>query len=413
MPMTPRTTLRAAILALLGALAAAQWTGCDEKKEEPAAKATAEADQPAVYKLDPKTHLDLLAPEGQPREFELGETRKLPPCHEVFEPQGTVAERFPANDPAERAITLAGCDPEAYARVDGQTLLAYRVPRENKGYHQRYVSYDSDGKLQWDYLIDRSENAENFRANFRSGFIAPLLPRLACAGTLWEGGTRLTCLDATSGEAKFDGLLKFWAGLAPRPHDTSLVTATISGITRRYPYSGVEMRYKALPDSGGRSAFYASDGARLLFVASDSKFPQMTAYGFDDFEKQWITELPARPKSHYDDTAFGEHSVVLAKADGKLFAIDTETGEGLWSADVGDDTPPVAVDEDAMYLLVRRDTKDNLLYSLNPRSGEVHWWSNVPPGTLELRICDGLLFTRSVRAVRHIPTSAAPDTAPD
>jgi hypothetical protein len=400
-----RISLALAVAAATFALASCDKDASDEQKTEPASVAGTE--KPPVVVLDPETHVDLLAPNGDPVGLELGEARKFPECYKIFEPAGEVVDRFPATDEVERASMLAGCDPEAYARVEGQTFLAYRVPREEAGYHQRFVAFDDDGALQWEYLIDRSENAKNFRANFRSGFIAPLLPRLACAGTLWEGGTRLTCLEAESGESKFDGLLKFWAGLAPRPNKTSLVTATLSGITRRYPYSGVEMRFKKFPDSGGRSAFYASDGERLLFVPADAEYPQMTAYGFDDFKEQWVTELPGKPKSHYDETAIPRHKLVLAKADGKLFAIDTESGEGLWSAHVGDDTPPFAANKDALYLLVRRDTKDNLLYSLDPRTAEVNWWTDVPAGTLELRMYDGHLFTRSVRAIQAIPTQGS------
>lgn len=387
------------------ALVAASTIACDDNKSDASngAQAQAEQDEPPVVVFEADTHVDLLAPEGDSRDLALDEPRKFPECHKVFEPDGQLVERFPATDPAQRALTLAGCDPEAYERIDGRTFIAYRVPRQKAGYHQRFVAFDADGKLKWDYLVDRAENASNFRANFRSGYIAALLPRMMCAGTLWEGGTRLTCLDAESGEAEFDGLLKFWAGLAPRPNKTSLVTATISGITRRYPYSGVEMRHKSLPDSGGRSAFYASDGERLLFVPADAKYPQMSAFGLDEFDKQWVTELPGKPKSHYDETAFPQHNVVLAKADDALLALDTETGEGLWTAEVGDDTPPAVADDKSLYLLVRRDTDDNLLYSLDPRTAEIRWWSQVPAGTLEMRMYDGRLFTRSVRAIQMVP----------
>ncbi|MGM0555663.1 MAG: PLuB system PQQ-binding repeat protein [Myxococcota bacterium] len=396
------------IVLALALAAAGLSVGCDKSSDEKTKTPTpSPPEEPPVVMLEPERHVDLLAPSGDPEALELGESRKFPECHKIFEPSGEVVERFPATDALERANILAGCDPEAYSRAGGRTFIAYRVPLEEAGYHQRFAAFDAEGALAWEYLVDRSENAKNFRANFRSGYIAPLLPRLACAGTLWEGGTRLTCLDAETGESKFDGLLKFWAGLAPRPHETSLVTATLSGITRRYPYSGVEMRFKKFPESGGRSAFYSSDGQSLLFVPADTKYPRMTAYRFDDFKKEWITELPAQPKSHYDDTAVPEHNLVLAKADGKLFAIDTETGDGLWSANVGDDTPPFAADDEALYMLVRRDTRDNLLYSLKPRTAEVNWWSEVPAGTLELRMYDGLLFTRSVRAVQHIPTNGS------
>ncbi|QDG53168.1 hypothetical protein FIV42_21200 [Persicimonas caeni] len=401
MRMVPQ---QAAKLALV-LLALSVWSGCD--KGESAEKAP-EVDKPEVttHAWQPPEAVDLTNPGSHSiEELALSEARKFPDCHQIFEPDGTPAESFPLSDDEQRPLELAGCEPEAYRVLDdGTRLVAYATPPDGPGWDMRLVSYAPSGELNWHYRLDRSENAKNFTANFRGSFIAPILPRLVCAGTLWSGGTEAACVDAESGEAKWDGIMKFWAGMAPQPAANALNSATLSGLTRRYPYSGVEMRYRPFDNRGGRAAFYATDGERLFFVPAqqdEADAIQMTAFDLESYEPIWRLGLEARPRATWTH-AFGELGVVLFKVDEAIYAAKADTGELLWSATVGDDEPPVAARGGKLYLLLRRKADPNLLYELEPQSGQVNWYGEVPTGTLELRSYEDTLILRSVRAVQKV-----------
>lgn len=386
------------------------WTGCDDKKP----KATElEDDGPKVttHKWSAPKPVDLTDPSGHPeKDIELSDPRKFPDCHLLFEPGGEPAASFPLNDAEQRPLELAGCEPEAYEVLDdGTRLVAYATPPDGPGWDMRLVSYAPSGELNWHYRLDRSENAKNFTANFRGSFIAPILPRLVCAGTLWSGGTETACVDADTGKPKWDGIMKFWAGVAPQPAQNALNTATLSGITRRYPFSGVEMRFRPFDHRGGRAAYYSSDAERLFFVPAQSDAQSgaksskiaMTAFDLASFEPVWRLELDARPRATWEH-AFGELGIVLFKVDASIYAADAETGELLWAAKIGDDEPPVVAHAGKLYLLLRRKAAPNLLYALDPKSGGVDWYSETPTGTLELHEYENTLILRSVRAVRKV-----------
>jgi outer membrane protein assembly factor BamB len=347
----------------------------------------------------------------------LTDAQKFPDCHLILEPDGALEQSFPFADPATRALKLAGCDPEAYHVSDaGTRYLAYAVPAEGPGWDMRLAAYaPSSGsqanELQWHYRLDRSENAKNFTANFRRSFIAPLLPRLVCAGTLWEGGTQAACLDAETGQEKWTGMMKFWAGISPQPLANAMNAATLSGLTRRYPYSGVEMRFHRFEQNGGRSAYYATDGKRLFFVpregsseSSESAEPDevtMTAFDLSSFEPAWHLELPSQPQGSWE-YASGELGVVLFKIDQTIYAASAASGEVVWGATIGEDEPPVAARGGKLYMLVRRETDPNLLFEIDPKSGQISWYAKAPTGTLEIEAIEDSLILRSVRAVQEV-----------
>ena len=397
-----RSFSRKTNLLALGLLLVFLSAGCEDEEK---AQTKPEDFGPAVkeHAWKPPDPVDLTAPGGHPQKtLDLTEPRKFPDCHQIFEPDGEPAESFPMPDDVQRPLELAGCHPEAYhVADDGRRFVAYATPPDGPGWDMRLVAYDKSGELLWHYRLKRAENAENFTANFRESFIAPILPRLVCAGTLWQGGTEAACVDAETGVKKWDGMMKFWSGIAPQPVENALNAATLSGITRRYPFSGVEMRFKSFDDGGGRVAYYATDGEHLFFVPSQSQEIEMTAYDLEKFEPVWRLGLEARPDSSWEH-AFSDLGIVLFKIKETIYAAGADTGELLWAARVGGDEPPVASRGGKLYLLLRREADPNLLYELDPKSGQVNWYGKVPTGTLELMSYEDTLILRSVRAVQKV-----------
>ncbi|MFW6057447.1 MAG: PLuB system PQQ-binding repeat protein [Persicimonas sp.] len=381
--------------------------GCDDSQRDDDQKNSQEQTEsaPDVNQVswDPPSPVDLTEPAEFPtRRLELDEAQKFPDCHRLFEPDGQPKAQFPLDDEALRPLQLAGCAPEAYRVLDdGARVVGYAVPAAEKGWHLRVVYYEADGQLRWHGLLDRSANAEHFSANFSGSFITPLLPRLICAGTMWQGGTQAACFEADDGERTWSGMMKFWSGIAPQGVENSLNAATIKGLTRRYPYSGVEMRFKEFEGRGGRAGFYATDGKQLFFGPAKDGPRAMTAYALDSFQPIWRLNLPSRPQASWAH-AFAEPGIVLFKLDETVYAADGESGEVLWAARVGSDEPPVKAVDDKVFVLLRRKVEPNLLYALDARSGSVEWQAEVPTGTLELHDYEDTLLLRSVRAVRKV-----------
>lgn len=376
--------------------------GCDDKEpEEDQTDSAVQSLETRAWK--PPEPIDLRQPDSfEQKTLELTDARKFPDCHRLFEPGGQPAAAFPLSDAQLRPLELAGCEPEAYRVMeDDSRYVAYAVASDGPGWDMRLVAYDADGNLRWHDRLDRSENAKNFKANFRGSFITPLLPRLVCAGSLWEGGTEAVCLKAETGERAWEGMMKFWAGVAPRGLGNGLTTASLTGLTRRYPYSGVEMRYKPFEAKGGRAAYYAADQRRLFYVPAKGDSLQMHAYDLESFEELWRIALPERPAATWEH-AFEEAGVALFLADKTVWAVDADSGEVLWGATVGENAPSVAADEDGLYLLHHRAADPNLLYSIAPKTGQVHWVAQTPAGTLEVLTYEDALVLKSVRAVQKV-----------
>lgn len=356
-------------------------------------------------------------------EWRLTEARRFEPCRSYFEPQGQIAETYPLEG-ARAAEVLAGCGIEAYQNIDTGRWVAWSIPLagtragnggqpgRGKASDLRLAHYGPDGGLQWHWRMDRSRFADNFVANYRRSFVTPLLPRLVCAGTLWEAKTQVGCLDVESGELEWSGVLKFWSAIPLQRLETSLVGADISGITRRYPYSGTEMRRREFGALGGHSAMYATDGDRLFFVPREGKGTTLTAWDFETMERAWSVELPGRPQKGLGGRAFAEHGLVVFSIDDTVYGLDAESGEQLWALDLAEeDAAWVSMgaraagegEEDAtLYLLASGESGDNLMWAVEPRTGEVKEQGTVPAGSLHVKAIDGQVLVTGVRAVQRL-----------
>lgn len=379
-----------------------------------------------------------------PAALDLGDTRTftrhtmqttepelLPPCHELFEPDGTPQPWPWVGDTAGEARALFGCRPEAYEKAaDGRRLVAYGVAPERgtRGQDQRLVAYDAAGKVRWHRRIDRSAQAANFEANYRGAFVARASERITCVGTLWEGGTQVGCFEDATGEPIFSDMLPFWSGVPLLGGQNSLYGADINGLTRRYPYTGVEMRHRpfeAFGESsgarsenstgeaagrvrGGRGALYAAapgmaegEVGRLYFAPGGDHAPALTAYDFATMRPLWSLELPGRPLVTYRHV-FPAHELLVIKIGSTVYGIDTARGTPRWALEVGVDHPPIAASPEHLYLLLRREERANMLFALDPTDGQVAWAARTPGGTLDVGWHEGTLLLRSVRAVREV-----------
>lgn len=334
----------------------------------------------------------------------LAESVNYPECHTLFEPEGEPVDWPWLMDGSKQAMAIFGCEPEGYERTEeGRRYVAYGVPMEGseRARNLRLVAYDAAGKVRWARMMDRSANRETFTANLRSSFIALLEPRHACAGSLWQGGTQLICVDEESGDVIYSGMLSFWSGIELQGRNESLYGADINGLTRRYPFSGIEMRHRPVHGTGGRAAFYGHTKDALFFAPSSDGTVSLGKYGFDDMKTHWLLDLPARPLVSWR-YGFDEHQRLLFKIGETVYAIDTESGAVVWAIEIGKDLPPVAASPEAIYLLLRRETQANLLYAIEPKTGQVLWYAPTPTGTLGVGWLEGSLMLRSVRAVREV-----------
>ncbi len=361
----------------------------------------------------------------------LSESALYPRCHQIFEPNAKL-QPWPwiseaSVNAAQEAAALYGCGPEAYDpgstntsgnNSDGTRYIAYGVPNTDKetpndASNLRLVAYAPDGTVRWHYLLDRSEQALNFAANFRGSFIAHPSEKLVCVGTLWEGGTQTACIDHTTPlspdaedplarEPVWTGSMNFWAGTRPIGLDNSLFSADIKGITRRYPFNGVEMRHRAFEIMGGRGALYTTDPQTLYFapaISDNTSDAILSAYDLPDMTPRWRLQLPDRPQTSYHHVA-PEHDLLFIKITDTLYGIDTQKGTLRFAHKIGVDHPPIATSADHIYLLLRRPEHENLIYQLDPRDGRVLQVTTAPTGTLDLALRNNLLLLRSVRAVR-------------
>lgn len=424
----------AALSVLVGA--ALSLTSCDTSPTPaPSADARPSSEERAEPKLlawaqpdAPLKTRDLRTPEASLQaRLTLTPSETFPSCAELFEADGHPKPEFPLTDDRRRPLQLAGCAPEAYRRLDdGTRYIAYatplgkmrddaapREPLSENATDLRLLAYQPDGQLAWHATLDRSANAKNFRANFRDSYIAPLLPRLVCFGTRWQGGTQASCVQATTGEVAWSGTMPFWSGIVPQPNATSLVGASLKRLTRRYPYSGVEMRAITFDDAGGRSSFYAAHPGQLFFASAHAKSPRLSAYDLDDFSTQWTLELPGQPDPNWAKV-FADLDLLMLKIDDTIFALGAQTGARLWAARVGADASPVVARKGRLYLLLRRQSAPNDLFEIAPDTGAVTRFSPLPNGTLDLLNIEDTLVLRSVRAVQQVDFSddAAQEAAP-
>lgn len=397
------------LLAVAVCLWLACGVGCDDRQVDESAETTdvetTRASQSQQSAWEPGEAVDLQNPPADKRQsLELTEPTTYPTCRELLEEDGEPRPRL-LPEREEPALALAGCEPEARVTEQGRRFIAYKLPDgdgNGEAGDLRLVVYGADGNLQWSGRMDRSSHADDFRALHRSSFIGLFLPQLVCVGTLWEGGTQVACFDADSGASKWSGELNFWSGIPLQAVGKGLHGADISGVTRRYPYSGAEMRRVDFADTGGHSALYTTDGRRLFFAANKKPPVRLAAYDFASMERIWRVEIPGHPDAGYDGYAFADHELGVLKIGETLHGYDATSGQLRWTLEVGDDRPPIVATRDRLYLLLRRTEEPTRLYALDPESGAIDWWGPVPTGTLHVEWVEGHLTVRSVRAVQRV-----------
>jgi len=337
-------------------------------------------------------------------ELKLEESRRYEPCHRLLELDAEPRAELDMND-TELWEMLIGCGADAWTKADGVRYVAYAtdpIGPDTEETDLRFVAWDADGARKWSVLIERRHQGKNFVANYRQSFVTIPGARHACAGTLWEGGTTAACVNRQNGEVDWSGRMAFWAGLAPIGLEDVLYVADISSLTRRYPFSGVEMRARELDGTGGRAAFYASDGSHLYFAPARAEEPRLIKYSLSDMEPLFRRGLPDNPRSGFA-FAIAEHDVVLMLFENEgLLAIDSKSGDVLWRLDVGKDRPSVAWNSSKIFVLHRVPGELNPLYAFEPRTGRVLYRAETPAGTLHVHASDDKVILRSVRAIRPV-----------
>jgi outer membrane protein assembly factor BamB len=390
-------------MATLGLLALGACERPSNARPATSATATTEA-TPAPAEFGTVEAVDPLKHPGPAREQNWTEPARVPDCHELFEPLGEPTSVFPLQKGEVRTTSLVGCGLEAHhVAEDGREWVAYARPRKSatRTTDLRIVAFDADGKRRWHRLMDRSSQGNHFVANYRRSWFAEVPPYLVCAGTLWEGTTQGTCIRDESGEPVWDGFMRFWAGSTPIGRNKSLYVADISGLTRRYPFSGVEMRHRRLDGSGGRGALYLNDQTHLFFSPARADSPRLVRYAFDGMDIDWSVPLPGQPSPTYG-AVFREQKLAVLRMDNTIWGVDTETGRGLWALLVEEDRPSLVMHGDDLVMLRRKMDGAVTVFGLDPRDGSRRWHAAAPEGATELIAKDGLLFARSVRAVRRL-----------
>ena len=370
---------------------------CDE---EPSSEEAAES-APSLTHHD-HTDFSIAEPTEELTTLSFGAPQRFSSCREIFEDDGE-----PTAWPVEQqriSTTLFGCNPDGYLELDeGRRAIAYEIAGDDadgRATDLRIVLYGEDGEVKWHRRLDRSHQKENFAANYRGSSLTAIANDLVCATTRWHDSTQALCARIGNGHITYDGRMNFWAGLDPFGFDGSLYSADSDGITRRYPYSGTEMRHRSFDDRGGRSAFYATDEERIFFVQATGD-PQLVAWDLDSLRPIWRADLQDVPQTGYGPTS-QVHGLLLFVVDETLGAVDAESGEFRFAIDVGDRPPPTAFSEDTLFILLRRDDDQALIYAIDLKEDVIGWVAEAPAGALDIDYGDGKLMTRSVRTVRTV-----------
>ncbi len=389
-------------------LAAAFVMSSCEGERPPPPKHSETVSAPIVPWDEPEPIRDISSATTEVRTLDLADAQKYPECHELLEPNGEVADPFPLPDPVGRALALASCDIEATLKLeDGTRIYAWGAPSigNARATDLHVAAWSADGKLRWTAKMNRTKQSPNWVANFRRSFLTAVGDRHVCFGTLWEGETQGQCVAQDTGEKHWGGSLPFWSGIVPQGAEDGFFVADISSVTKRYPFSGAEMRHLKLPGLGGRAGYYATDGKRLYFATSREEQPALTAYSFETFDPVWQTPLRENPNAALA-YAYPQFELILMKLDDNLYAVDTETGKALWAHRIGDDIPSIAANGDSLFVLNRLPSEPNVLFAIEPRSGSVRWKAETPSGTLRVESIEDELVIGSVRAVQHVPLAA-------
>lgn len=334
-------------------------------------------------------------------ELTLGQTLRYDSCRDVLEPTGRPVSTL---DFAQNAwlITLLACDAEALLIAkDGAHYIAWSTPDLAQGHRDlRVGAWGKNGEYLWSMTLDRSRESDSFIANFRRSFIIDLGDHV-CAGTMFEGGTQAACMDAQTGDLKWSGRMPFWSGMDPAGIDGRFIIADLSGLSERYPFSGVEMKFQGLDGTGGRSALYLRDDQALYFSPPRTDQPRLVRYDFKTFEPAWRAALPEDPTANYG-LAAGHLGVIVLRVSDSLLALDSTSGKALWRLEIGQDRPSLAASSKTLFVLHRRPESPNQLLALEPKTGKVLWTAEVPAGTLNVYTDNDQVILRSVRAAQVV-----------
>ncbi len=344
--------------------------------------------------------VDLFDTPGQTMELETDASDQFQSCHHYFEPDGEVVDAFPFDD-EEAPRALFGCQPEGVIALDdGHQAIAYEVPldEERRRSDLRIILFDADGHTLWNHRMERDDQAERFAAEYRGTALTSVNDQLICASTRWIESTQVLCARVDDAEITLERTLDFWAGLDLFGHDGALISMDQEGITRRYPFSGAEMRHRSVDRPLGTTGYYATDTRRLFVVPEDGD-PILAAWDVDDLSKLWeaeLAEFPSRRRPFADPDAdrlllrVGEHLLNLRASDGELQAVYR----------VGDVDPVIhATDDGLLLILLRRDDDPPIVVAVDT-DDEIIWNAQAPLGTLDITSDDGEFLSRTVRTVR-------------
>lgn len=364
-------------------------------KTQPVSKPTNTLDLTGILDGDKRVELTLSQP-----------TLKRP-CHRTFEPHTRPLAQWPLDSPKKEAVTLFGCDREAFIKTSkGERVIAYTLPSvEGTSPDMRTLMYSPSGKLLWSHRTERK--GENFTLNFRESYILDMEPHLMCSGTLWESSVQLHCMNRETGEDAWLGRLPFWSGIVPQRAEMSVIIADISALRRHYPYNGLEQRYKKLPASGGRMALYATDGKQLFFGANRSPDLTLQAYDLTSFDPLWSVKLEDEVDSVYTRVLPQEELLVLQKED-TLDFFNTKTGKRLYRLKSNEDASPLTTWKGQVLMLQRRGTAPNRLIALNAKTGALMWWALTQTGTLKVAATPSHIMLSGVTSAYTIESGPTP-----
>ncbi len=384
-------------------LTACDLPGCEPEPDDPEPTAAEQPDEPPHHNhSDPSPILDLTTPGDHPETtLSTRSVDQFTACYELFEPDGEPTDWPDGADDIDR--TLFGCNAEGFEHLDdGGLTVAYEVPApdaDNDITDLRVVLFDDEGALQWHRRMDRTWKRDRFAARYRGSFLAPVGDHLVCTGTRWHQQTQLMCVRRDSGSVAWDGRVNMEPKTGFFGYDSSLFGADEDGISRRYPYSGAEMRHRSFAPSGGATSYLANDGRRIFYGPGEDH-PAVQGWDLEVLDKIWSADLPDAPDRTFDEVAAGL-GLVLLLVDETLLALDTDTGELRVGMHVGDATPITTYSDDTLFVFLRVDDQP-LIYAIDPDEGIVQWVGEAPAATRALHHADGELLTRSVRTVRTV-----------
>lgn len=366
-------------------------TGCDAPEPPKVHKVS------VLPRLQPLGDVPRVDTTSKEVDLTLSDAVRYADCTETLD-RKDAAQMFPMS-PADRLPFAIGCGMEAYSVLtDGSFVTAHAVTRETSR-DLRVSRWDATGKRLWTVDMDRSAEMRNFTANFRESWLADLAPDHLCAGTMWEGGTQGVCVKRDDGSVIWDGWMAFWAGSKPVGYDGGLYVSDVSGVSQRYPFSGIEMRFRKFDGAGGRSSLYLNGVDHVLFAPARAEEPRIIRYDFQSLEPVWRLSLPTNPTAGFGISRDAADIIGLGE---ELLAVNPVNGKPLWRRPLPEPRAPIAARRDTLYLLERKTDLPNVLHAIDLKSGAAKWHATTPLGTLSVHALDERVFLKSVRSVQEV-----------